>query len=141
MRRVSKLFNDEAYRRFLPRYVILTAEAAAGKQRGWNGSFTLPLQLLDSFKSVKTPSASSIALPLSLPVARLSFLDFETLNTCAGTQGQENKHTTGTMAQKSDDMKAPGAVTPQKKIELFSPTYFAACTLGGIIGKSSFPRF
>jgi len=28
---------------------------------------------------------------------------------------------------------APGAVTPQKKIELFSGTYFAACTLGGII--------
>jgi solute carrier family 25 phosphate transporter 3 len=31
--------------------------------------------------------------------------------------------------------EAPGAVTPQKKIELFSGTYFAACTLGGIIGK------
>ncbi|THY36050.1 hypothetical protein D6D01_00801 [Aureobasidium pullulans] len=29
--------------------------------------------------------------------------------------------------------EAPGAVTPQKKIELFSGTYFAACTLGGII--------
>ncbi|CAD0111758.1 unnamed protein product [Aureobasidium uvarum] len=29
--------------------------------------------------------------------------------------------------------EAPGAVTPQRKIELFSGTYFAACTLGGII--------
>jgi len=29
--------------------------------------------------------------------------------------------------------QAPGAVTPQKKIELFSGTYFAACTIGGII--------
>ncbi|KAK3073683.1 Cu/Pi carrier [Teratosphaeriaceae sp. CCFEE 6253] len=29
--------------------------------------------------------------------------------------------------------QAPGAVTPQKKIELFSNTYFAACMLGGII--------
>jgi hypothetical protein len=26
---------------------------------------------------------------------------------------------------------------PARKIELFSPTYFAACTLGGIIGRSS----
>jgi solute carrier family 25 phosphate transporter 3 len=24
---------------------------------------------------------------------------------------------------------------PQKKIELFSANYFAACTIGGIIGK------
>jgi len=29
--------------------------------------------------------------------------------------------------------KAPDAVKPKSKIELFSPTYFAACTLGGII--------
>ncbi|GAB7360223.1 hypothetical protein MBLNU230_g7983t1 [Neophaeotheca triangularis] len=29
--------------------------------------------------------------------------------------------------------EAPGAVTPQRKIELFSSTYFGACTLGGII--------
>ena len=29
--------------------------------------------------------------------------------------------------------QAPGAVTPEKKIELFSRNYFAACTLGGII--------
>jgi hypothetical protein len=33
--------------------------------------------------------------------------------------------------------EAPGAVTPQRKIELFSGTYFAACTLGGIIGQYS----
>lgn len=26
---------------------------------------------------------------------------------------------------------------PQRKIELFSGTYFGACTLGGIIGKSA----
>lgn len=32
------------------------------------------------------------------------------------------------------DLKAPGAVAPKHKIELFSGTYFAACTLGGIIG-------
>ena len=31
--------------------------------------------------------------------------------------------------------QAPGAVTPEKKIELFSGTYFAACMLGGVIGK------
>lgn len=31
--------------------------------------------------------------------------------------------------------EAPGATTPQRKIELFSTSYFAACTLGGIIGK------
>jgi len=30
--------------------------------------------------------------------------------------------------------QAPGAVTPKQKIELFSSTYFGACTLGGIIG-------
>ena len=30
--------------------------------------------------------------------------------------------------------KAPGALAPQKKIELFSGSYFAACTIGGIIG-------
>jgi len=30
--------------------------------------------------------------------------------------------------------EAPGAVTPQRKIELFSGTYFAACMLGGVIG-------
>ncbi|KAK5164718.1 hypothetical protein LTR04_001665 [Oleoguttula sp. CCFEE 6159] len=29
--------------------------------------------------------------------------------------------------------QAPGAVTPKTKIQLFSGTYFAACTLGGII--------
>ncbi|KAG9623595.1 hypothetical protein KCU64_g20206, partial [Aureobasidium melanogenum] len=29
--------------------------------------------------------------------------------------------------------EAPGAVTPKRNIELFSGTYFAACTLGGII--------
>ncbi|KAI5203105.1 hypothetical protein E4T39_04371 [Aureobasidium subglaciale] len=29
--------------------------------------------------------------------------------------------------------EAPGAVTPKRSIELFSGTYFAACTLGGII--------
>ncbi|KAK0344519.1 Cu/Pi carrier [Friedmanniomyces endolithicus] len=29
--------------------------------------------------------------------------------------------------------EAPGAVTPQRKIELFSGTYFAACMLGGVI--------
>jgi len=33
----------------------------------------------------------------------------------------------------SNKPEAPGAVTPQKKIELFSSSYFAACTLGGII--------
>lgn len=37
--------------------------------------------------------------------------------------------------------EAPGAVTPQKKIELFSGTYFAACTLGGIIGTSRVPTY
>ncbi|KAF1344458.1 mitochondrial carrier domain-containing protein [Delphinella strobiligena] len=37
------------------------------------------------------------------------------------------------MSTTRGDPKAPGAVTPQKKIELFSGTYFAACTLGGII--------
>jgi len=31
--------------------------------------------------------------------------------------------------------QAPGAVTPEKKIELFSGTYFAACMLGGVIGR------
>lgn len=36
--------------------------------------------------------------------------------------------------QNKKKMDAPGAVTPQKRIELFSGTYFAACTLGGIIG-------
>lgn len=30
--------------------------------------------------------------------------------------------------------KVPEAVTPKGKIELYSPAYFAACTLGGIIG-------
>ncbi|KAJ9622806.1 Cu/Pi carrier [Taxawa tesnikishii (nom. ined.)] len=35
--------------------------------------------------------------------------------------------------QNKKKMDAPGAVTPQKRIELFSGTYFAACTLGGII--------
>jgi hypothetical protein len=34
--------------------------------------------------------------------------------------------------------KAPDAVKPKSKIELFSPTYFAACTLGGIIGTFLF---
>lgn len=29
-----------------------------------------------------------------------------------------------------------GVTPPQKKIELFSGTYFAACTIGGIIGES-----
>jgi hypothetical protein len=29
---------------------------------------------------------------------------------------------------------------PQKKIELFSGNYFAACTLGGIIGTKQFIR-
>ncbi|KAK4986872.1 Cu/Pi carrier [Elasticomyces elasticus] len=29
--------------------------------------------------------------------------------------------------------QAPGAVTPQRQIELFSSTYFAACMLGGVI--------
>ncbi|KAF2767242.1 mitochondrial carrier [Teratosphaeria nubilosa] len=33
----------------------------------------------------------------------------------------------------SKSKAAPGAVTPEKKIELFSGTYFSACTLGGII--------
>ncbi|KAH9827703.1 Mitochondrial phosphate carrier protein 2 [Teratosphaeria destructans] len=33
----------------------------------------------------------------------------------------------------SQSKAAPGAVTPEKKIELFSGTYFGACTLGGII--------
>lgn len=42
------------------------------------------------------------------------------------------------MAQaKQPSAKAPGAVTPQHKIELFSGTYFGACTLGGIIGTSN----
>ncbi|KAF2144273.1 uncharacterized protein K452DRAFT_357149 [Aplosporella prunicola CBS 121167] len=31
------------------------------------------------------------------------------------------------------DLKAPGAVSAPRKIELFTPTYFAACTLGGVI--------
>jgi solute carrier family 25 (mitochondrial phosphate transporter), member 3 len=35
--------------------------------------------------------------------------------------------------------QAPGAVTPQKKIELFSGTYFAACTIGGVIGNLTPP--
>lgn len=30
--------------------------------------------------------------------------------------------------------KVPDAVKSKGKIELFSPEYFAACTLGGIIG-------
>jgi len=30
----------------------------------------------------------------------------------------------------------PGLLQPKKQIELFSGSYFAACTLGGIIGKS-----
>jgi len=35
-----------------------------------------------------------------------------------------------------------GALRPQRKIELFSGTYFGACTLGGIIGMSHFhPQF
>ena len=34
------------------------------------------------------------------------------------------------MAQKAQS----GGATPQRKIELFSGTYFGACTLGGIIG-------
>lgn len=38
------------------------------------------------------------------------------------------------MSTTRGDPKAPGAVTPEKKIELFSGTYFAACTIGGIIG-------
>jgi hypothetical protein len=38
--------------------------------------------------------------------------------------------------------KAPDAVKPKGKIELFSPQYFAACTLGGIIGTFLiFPLF
>jgi len=37
--------------------------------------------------------------------------------------------------------KLPGVLTPQRKIELYSGTYFAACTLGGIIGNPvAFPR-
>jgi len=35
--------------------------------------------------------------------------------------------------------KLPGVFTPKRKIELYSGTYFAACTLGGVIGKPSFP--
>jgi len=42
----------------------------------------------------------------------------------------------GTMAMRGKP-EAPGAVTPQRKIELFSGTYFAACMLGGVIGISS----
>jgi hypothetical protein len=34
--------------------------------------------------------------------------------------------------------KAPDAVKPKGKIVLFSPEYFAACTLGGIIGMFIF---
>jgi len=37
------------------------------------------------------------------------------------------------MSTTRGDPRAPGAVTPQKKIELFSGTYFGACTIGGII--------
>jgi solute carrier family 25 phosphate transporter 3 len=33
------------------------------------------------------------------------------------------------MSSKLDGLK------PQKKIELFSGTYFAACTIGGVIGE------
>lgn len=32
-----------------------------------------------------------------------------------------------------------GALAPEKKIELFSGTYFGACTLGGIIGTPNSP--
>ena len=42
----------------------------------------------------------------------------------------------GTMAMRGKP-EAPGAVTPQRKIELFSGTYFAACMLGGVIGIPS----
>lgn len=31
------------------------------------------------------------------------------------------------------------AQKPKSAIELYSPTYFAACTLGGIIGKFHWP--
>jgi solute carrier family 25 phosphate transporter 3 len=37
------------------------------------------------------------------------------------------------MATKSKS--TPGVPSAEKKIELFSGTYFAACTLGGIIGE------
>jgi len=40
-----------------------------------------------------------------------------------------------TMSTTKGKPQAPGAVTPEKKIELFSGTYFAACMLGGVIGK------
>ena len=35
--------------------------------------------------------------------------------------------------------KLPGVLTPQRKIELYSGTYFAACTLGGVIGNFIVP--
>lgn len=41
------------------------------------------------------------------------------------------------MAQKAQS----GGATPQRKIELFSGTYFGACTLGGIIGMQQPIRF
>lgn len=42
------------------------------------------------------------------------------------------------MTSSSTKPTARGGVPSSRAIELYSPNYFAACTLGGIIGKLSF---
>ena len=60
--------------------------------------------------------------------------DHATSSTNTRTRPQAIESTHDTMADKL------GSLKPQKKIELYSGNYFAACTIGGIIGSYPTPR-
>jgi hypothetical protein len=47
----------------------------------------------------------------------------------------EQLHPTSLANSQSTDTMTSSLPKPSKKIELFSGNYFAACTIGGIIGK------